>query len=372
MSQLQSVLGQTLFNIKDSSSTAQITALFFHAVMAVCLVIAKRLLIGIQGYNYAGFTATLAAIHYLCFATAIQIHQKIKGNMQHLRLGYCQEFLLVVFVCVAQILQNLSLMVNPMGLYAVTQSLAVPIGLLVVIYHQDMYGVLREVGMLCGLAMCIGALVFTANCGGVSGVGLAVAICSALATCLQCLFQGRLTGELGLNSLNLDAEIACPACLLMLLISPQIDFAIHGQEMLEYTFPHAATLLIVASCMLAVMWGISCYPCEEVVTYLEGNSKVRRQVVIASQIIKVVVIAFAANVMFFEEYPLRKIVGLGMFLAGLFAFSNIVLRDLQAMLGAQLQTQLQTHKVVDEEKGDVALTNSFRGVMCVKYLYSRI
>ncbi|KAF8060365.1 URGT2 [Scenedesmus sp. PABB004] len=300
---------------RPPSRAADASAWLLNVGSAVTIVFVNKVLMDSRtGYAFT-FACTLSAIHFLTAAACVAGAQAV-GLASKASLPWKPTlwFSAVAVVSIASL--NLSLLVNPVGLYQVAKLLVIPF---VCCVEAGWMGRRFNVATLCCIATVIaGVAVVTVNdlgAGSTSVLGVGLAALSVVGSGMQQILCGSMQRTYGLASHQLLAATAPVQGAALLAFGPFVDLAVAGRWVLAYPITAPALGVLAASCAISVGVNVSQFMC------LGRFSAATFQVLGHTKTILVLLISWAA---LGEAMPLRKALGMAVAVAGMVGYGYFV------------------------------------------------
>lgn len=290
-------------------------AWFLNVSSAVTIVFVNKVLMDPRkGYAFT-YACTLSAIHFLTAAACIAAAQ-MAGLAERATLPWRATLYFSVIAVISIASLNLSLLVNPVGLYQVAKLLVIPF-----VCGVEAIGYGRRFNMATIISIAtvvIGVAVVTVNdlgSGSTSLLGVIVAGVSVVGSGMQQILCGAMQREYKLQSHQLLAATAPVQGSILLVSGPFIDAAVSGNWIGGYALTTPAVAVLLASCVISVGVNVSQFMC------LGRFTAVTFQVIGHTKTILVLLISWLA---LGEQMSARKLLGMAVAVAGMIAYGYFV------------------------------------------------
>eukprot|EP00878_Enallax_costatus_P014597 GHUV01015271.1.p1 GENE.GHUV01015271.1~~GHUV01015271.1.p1 ORF type:complete len:329 (+),score=23.77 GHUV01015271.1:470-1456(+) len=236
-------------------------AWFLNVSSAVTIVFVNKVLMDPRkGYAFT-YACTLSAIHFLTAAGCITLAQ-MTGFVEKARLPWKATLYFSIIAVISIASLNLSLLVNPVGLYQVAKLLVIPF---VCCVEAIGYGRRFNTATLLSIAtVVVGVAVVTVNdlgSGSTSLLGILIAGVSVVGSGMQQILCGAMQREYKLQSHQLLAATAPVQGGILLVSGPFIDAAVSGNWIGGYALTTPAVAVLVLSCAISVGVNVSQFMC---------------------------------------------------------------------------------------------------------------
>uniref|UniRef100_A0A383WE84 Sugar phosphate transporter domain-containing protein n=1 Tax=Tetradesmus obliquus TaxID=3088 RepID=A0A383WE84_TETOB len=300
----------------SSNTAASVFAWLLNVSSSVAIVFVNKVLMDQRGDYRFTFACTLSAIHFLTAAACIkgsQLFRPAEAAAPRLPWKDTLTFATVAVVSIGSL--NLSLLVNPVGLYQVAKLLIIPFVCAVEFLHPQIQRRFTPSTVACIATVVVGVAVVTVNdlgSGSTKLLGVMLAGVSVVSSGMQQILCGTMQRQHKLQSHQLLAATSPVQGAMLLLLGPWVDAAVSGNWIGDYSVTSGAMGVLLLSCAISVAVNLSQFMC------LGRFSAVTFQVLGHTKTILVLLISW---LVLGEAMGSRKLAGMAVAVAGMVAYS---------------------------------------------------
>lgn len=300
----------------SSNTAASVFAWLLNVSSSVAIVFVNKVLMDQRGGYRFTFACTLSAIHFLTAAACIkgsQLFRPAEAAAPRLPWKDTLTFAAVAVVSIGSL--NLSLLVNPVGLYQVAKLLIIPFVCAVEFLHPQIQRRFTPSTVACIATVVVGVAVVTVNdlgAGSTKLLGVMLAGVSVVSSGMQQILCGTMQRQHKLQSHQLLAATSPVQGAMLLLLGPWVDAAVSGNWIGDYPVTSGAMGVLLLSCAISVAVNLSQFMC------LGRFSAVTFQVLGHTKTILVLLISW---LVLGEAMGSRKLAGMAVAVAGMVAYS---------------------------------------------------
>uniref|UniRef100_A0A383WC72 Sugar phosphate transporter domain-containing protein n=1 Tax=Tetradesmus obliquus TaxID=3088 RepID=A0A383WC72_TETOB len=249
----------------SSNTAASVFAWLLNVSSSVAIVFVNKVLMDQRGDYRFTFACTLSAIHFLTAAACIkgsQLFRPAEAAAPRLPWKDTLTFATVAVVSIGSL--NLSLLVNPVGLYQVAKLLIIPFVCAVEFLHPQIQRRFTPSTVACIATVVVGVAVVTVNdlgSGSTKLLGVMLAGVSVVSSGMQQILCGTMQRQHKLQSHQLLAATSPVQGAMLLLLGPWVDAAVSGNWIGDYSVTSGAMGVLLLSCAISVAVNLSQFMC---------------------------------------------------------------------------------------------------------------